>query len=116
MTILPLLGVLILSASPAQAAHNVSTNGFGISDAIQQDLKYCESSSRARRACELSAETGVYSGSLAILCKLRSNNLITEAFLQGYFRAMSKEDDPQTKALLDLSIGYTRAKFPNCFK
>ena len=105
MAILPLLGALILSASPAQAAPNLSTKGSGISDAIQQDLKHCESSSRARRACELSAETGVYSGSLAILCKLRANNLISEAFLQGYFRAMSAEDDLQTKALLDLSIG-----------
>ena len=116
MTILPLLSALILSASPAQAAPNLSTKGSGIPDAIQQDLKHCESSSRARRACELSAETGVYSGSLAILFKLRANNLISEAFLQGYFRAMSAEDDLQTKALLDLSVGYTRAKFPNCFK
>ena len=105
MTILPLLGALILS-----------TKGSGISDAIQQDLKHCESSYRAKRACELSAEPGVYSGSLAILCKLRANNLISEAFLQGYFRAMSEENDPQTKALLDLSVSYTRAKFPNCFK
>ena len=116
MKIVPLFGALLLSASPGNANPDLLTTGSATTNTIQRDLKFCGTSDKARRACALSAETGVYSGSLAILCKLRSNDLISKAFLEGYFRAMSEEDDPQTKALLELSVGYTRAKFPNCFK
>ena len=116
MPILQLLSALLLSANLAQATSHRLTNHSAAANAVQKDLVFCESSSEARKACKLVVETGVHSGSLAILCKLRSNSLISEAFLEEYLKAMPEEDDPQTKALIDLAIGFTRAKFPDFFQ